>query len=62
MTKKKAKRIVLGVGHPSVYASRVKIADMLHNLSETPTKNQVKRYAKGLMFLLDMESKKEAAR
>lgn len=38
----------------NVYAKRVKIADMLHNLSDTPTKNQVKRYAKGLAYLLGM--------
>lgn len=39
-------------GNP--YAKMVKIADMLHNLSDSPSKNQVKRYAEGLMFLLDM--------
>lgn len=36
------------------YAVRVKVADMLHNLSDTPTKNQVKRYARGLAYLLGM--------
>lgn len=33
-------------------AKAVKIADMLANLNDTPTKNQVKKYAKGLQFLL----------
>lgn len=34
-------------------ARKVKIADMLANLSDTPTKNQIKKYAKGLLYLLD---------
>lgn len=34
-------------------AKEVKIADMLHNLSESPTRKQIKKYAKGLIFLLD---------
>ena len=31
----------------------VKIADMLHNLSDAPTRKQVIKYAKGLLFLLE---------
>ena len=34
-------------------ARRVKIADMLTNLADNPTKNQIKKYAKGLLFLID---------
>ena len=34
-------------------AKKVKIADILDNLGDTPTKNQVKRYAAALEFLLD---------
>jgi (p)ppGpp synthase/HD superfamily hydrolase len=34
-------------------ARQVKIKDILHNLSDNPTKNQVKKYAKALQFLLD---------
>ncbi len=30
----------------------VKIADMLANLSDTPTEKQIKKYAKGLLYLL----------
>mgnify|MGYP003417707964 FL=1 len=33
-------------------ARRVKIADMLANLSDSPTKKQVQKYAKGLIDLL----------
>jgi (p)ppGpp synthase/HD superfamily hydrolase len=34
-------------------ARRVKIADMLSNLADDPTDNQIKKYAKGLDFLVD---------
>lgn len=34
-------------------ARKVKIADMLDNLSDSPTKKQIVKYAKGLLFLLD---------
>ncbi len=37
--------------HP--VALKVKVADMLHNLSDTPTEYQVLKYAKGLLILLD---------
>ncbi len=33
-------------------ARKVKICDMLSNLSDSPTKRQVKKYAEGLSFLL----------
>ena len=33
-------------------ALKVKIADMLHNLSDTPTKKQIIKYARGLLTLL----------
>ena len=36
-------------------ARDVKIADMLDNLSDSPSRNQTKRYAEGLAFLLDHE-------
>lgn len=42
------------------YATRVKIGGMLHNLSDAPTKNQVKRYANGLMYLLDLKKEPNA--
>lgn len=32
-------------------AKAVKIADMISNLADTPTKNQIKKYAKGLYIL-----------
>lgn len=34
-------------------ATRVKIADMLANLSDDPTDKQIKKYAIGLQFLLE---------
>jgi (p)ppGpp synthase/HD superfamily hydrolase len=34
------------------FARRVKIADMLHNLSDSPTEKQILKYAKGLAFLM----------
>ena len=34
-------------------AKRVKIADMLANLSDNPTDKQIKKYAIGLQFLLE---------
>ena len=34
-------------------AKSVKIADMLHNLSDNPTRKQVIKYSKGLLFLLE---------
>lgn len=30
---------------------RVKIADMLHNLSDSPTDRQIEKYTKGILFL-----------
>lgn len=33
-------------------AKRVKIADMLANLADKPTDKQIRKYAKGLLFLL----------
>lgn len=37
---------------PNDLATRVKIADMLDNLSDTPTPQQIQKYKKGLTFLL----------
>jgi (p)ppGpp synthase/HD superfamily hydrolase len=37
-------------------AKKVKIADMLANLSDSPTERQIKEYARGLLFLLDEHS------
>ena len=34
-------------------ARKVKIADMLSNLADNPTDKQIKKYAKGLLFLVD---------
>jgi (p)ppGpp synthase/HD superfamily hydrolase len=34
-------------------ACQVKIADMLSNLADKPTDKQIKKYAKGLLFLVD---------
>ena len=39
----------------NLLARKVKIADMLSNLADNPTKNQIIRYAKGLLFLIDIE-------
>lgn len=33
-------------------ASKVKVADMLHNLSDAPSRRQILKYAEGLIFLL----------
>lgn len=35
------------------WARRVKIADILYNLGDSPSRNQVKKYAKALKFLLE---------
>jgi len=37
-------------------ARRVKIADMLHNLSDSPTQKQILKYARGLVFLLERQA------
>lgn len=37
--------------HP--IARKVKIADMLHNLSDSPTEKQIVKYARGLLILHD---------
>lgn len=34
-------------------SKEVKIADMLTNLADTPTKKQIKKYAEGLLLLVD---------
>jgi len=34
-------------------ARKVKVADMLHNLSDTPTEKQIRKYARGLLILTD---------
>ncbi len=34
-------------------ACRVKVADMLHNLSDAPTQKQILKYARGLLILLE---------
>ncbi len=39
--------------HQNPIARRVKIHDMLANLSDSPSKKQVKKYADGLTFLLN---------
>jgi (p)ppGpp synthase/HD superfamily hydrolase len=36
-------------------ARQVKIADMLHNLSDAPTERQIIKYAKGLLLLLNTQ-------
>ena len=37
-------------------ARKVKIADMLANLSDSPTPRQIRRYAEGLLYLTEEES------
>lgn len=37
-------------------ARRVKIQDMLHNLSDSPSRTQVIKYCKGLLSILDAQS------
>lgn len=37
-------------------ARKVKIVDMISNLSDDPTKNQIKKYTTGLLFLLKGET------
>ncbi|MFK7789983.1 MAG: GTP pyrophosphokinase [Phycisphaeraceae bacterium] len=39
-----------GIGSSRI-ATRVKIADMLSNLADNPTKKQIRKYAKGLLQL-----------
>lgn len=34
-------------------ARGVKIADMLSNLADSPTENQIRKYARGLLLLLE---------
>lgn len=34
-------------------ACKVKVADMLHNLSDSPTQAQILKYARGLLLLLE---------
>jgi len=41
---------LLGVKHNPI-ALKVKVADMIHNLSDDPTASQIVKYAKGLLFL-----------
>lgn len=38
-------------------ACRVKVADMLHNLSDSPTQKQILKYARGLLILLEGQEK-----
>lgn len=38
-------------------ACRVKVADMLHNLSDSPTQKQILKYARGLLILLGDQGK-----
>lgn len=45
----------------NIIARRVKIADMLHNLSDKPTERQIMRYSRGLLVLVDAEQKARAA-
>jgi (p)ppGpp synthase/HD superfamily hydrolase len=33
-------------------AAKVKVADMLHNLSDSPTEKQIGKYARGLLYLI----------
>ena len=47
----KAYRDYLADVRTNEIACAVKIADMLHNLSDSPTRSQVRRYANGLLFL-----------
>lgn len=37
-------------------AAKVKVADMLSNLADSPTDRQIVKYAKGLLFLVDGKS------
>jgi hypothetical protein len=34
-------------------AREVKVADMLHNISDSPTNKQIRKYSYGLLFLID---------
>lgn len=54
LTKKKGVSYAeyLGALKLDAVARKVKIADMLHNLSDTPTERQVAKYAKGLLVLV----------
>lgn len=38
------------------YARQVKIADMLDNISDRPSVTQIRKYAKGLLILTDIEN------
>jgi len=41
-------------------ARKVKIADMLHNLSDAPTDRQIIKYAKGLLVLLNIADQRRS--
>ncbi len=38
--------------HENPIARKVKVADMLANLADSPTPRQIRKYAKGLLFLV----------
>ena len=42
-------------------ALRIKLADMLHNLSSTPTEKQLNKYARALKVLMDAQGGKPAS-
>jgi len=46
------KEYLLGVRQNWI-ARKVKVADILHNLSDTPTERQIIKYAKGLLVLME---------
>lgn len=55
ITKRKSESLqeyYVGVKHNAL-STKVKIQDMLHNLSDSPTEKQIIKYSKGLLFLLE---------
>lgn len=66
LTKKKgaekiSNRAYIAAISGNVIARKVKIADMLHNLSDKPSNRQILRYARGLLVLVDTEERARAA-
>jgi len=51
---------LLGLRHNAL-ARKVKIQDMLDNLSDSPTERQIAKYARGLLMLCDKQPEPSAA-
>lgn len=52
-SKRKSYKQYLSLVAQNDIARRVKIADMMHNLRDAPTEDQIIRYCRGLLFLME---------